>query len=139
MKRQLSILIIILFMFSGCGAINQYIATDTGTLVVKKAGKVAGIVTGFETPAEVDKMIEYCDALLVEKDIGLKKAAMEVGYKYIYDKYGKNAKTVILMSEVSDIIGLVIKEGTLSFTDGYDFVAMDMFITAFRNGLILTK
>ena len=139
MKRLLFVLITVCFLFTGCAAIEQYVATDTGTLVVKKAGKVAGIVTGFETPGEVDKMIEYCDTLLVEKDIGLKKAAMEVGYKYIYDKYGENAKTVILMSEVSIIIGLVIKEGTLSFTDGYDFVAMDMFITAFRNGLVLTK
>ena len=141
MKRLFVVLFTLFFLtgFIGCAAINEYVATDTGTLVVKKGGKIAGIAVGFEKPGDIEKIESYCNYLLEEKDEGLKKAALETAYKYIYYRYGKNVKTAIIMSEVSDIIGIVIKDDTLSFLDGYDFTAMDMFVTAFRDGLILTK
>lgn len=139
MKRALFILIAVCFLFIGCPFFNEYVATDTGALVVKKAGRMAGIVTGFEKPEDVEKMIEYCDALLKEKDETLKEAALIYAYAYIYKRYGKNQKTVIIMAEISDLVGVIIKENTLSFMENYSFVAIDMFVTAFRDGLILAK
>ena len=139
MKRILFVLIAVCFLFTGCTLLNEYVATDTGTLVVKKAGRLAGIVTGFEKPEDVEKMINYCNDMLKEKDELLKQTAMETAYKYIYKKYGKNQKTVVIMAEISDIVGIVVEGDTLSFLDDYSFVAADMFITAFRNGLALTK
>ena len=139
MVRFLVLLFAVCFLFTGCAILNEYIATDTGALVVKKAGRMAGIVTGFEEPEDVEKMINYCDEMLKEKDETLKQAAMKTAYKYIYKRYGKNQKTVIIMAEISDLVGVIIDGDTLSFMDGWDFTGTDMFITAFRNGLILTK
>ena len=141
MKRANVILIILiaLFVFMGCQATNQYLQTDIGALIVKKAGKIAGIAVGFEKPQDIKKIEKYCNYLLEEKDEGLKKAALESAYKFIYKRYGKNVKTALLMSEATDIIGLVIKDETLSFTENYNLEAMDMFVKAFRDGLLLTK
>jgi len=137
MKRFLPILMAVVFLFVGCTVLNEYIATDTGALVIKKAGKIAGIAVGFEKVEDIDKIIEYCDALLLEKDESLKKAALEYAYAYIYDRYGQNLQTALLMSEATDLIGIVLKDEKLSFLDNYNFEAMDMFVLAFRDGLSL--
>ena len=138
-KAPLIVILFIAFLFTGCAILNEYIATDTGALVVKKAGRMAGIVAGFEKPEDVEKMINYCNEMLKEKDESLKQMAMKTAYKYIYKRYGKNQKTVIIMAEISDLVGVIIDGDTLSFMDGWDITGTDMFITAFRDGLILTK
>ena len=137
MKRFLQILIAVVFLFTGCTILNEYIATDTGAFVVKKAGKMAGIAVGFEKTEDINKIIEYCDKLLLEKDESLKKTALEYAYTYIYDRYGQNLQTALLMSEATELIGIVLKNDKLSFLDNYDFAAMDMFVLAFRDGLSL--
>jgi len=137
MKRLLQILIAVVFLFTGCTILNEYIATDTGAFVVKKAGKMAGIAVGFEKTEDINKIIEYCDKLLLEKDESLKKTALEYAYTYIYDRYGQNLQTALLMSEATELIGIVLKNDKLSFLDNYDFAAMDMFVLAFRDGLSL--
>jgi len=137
MKRLFLALLMMAFLFTGCKVLNEYVATDTGAAVIKKAGKIAGIAVGFERVEDIDKIIERCDSLLEEKNEGFKKAALEMAYAYIYDRYGQNLQTALLMSEATDLIGIVLKGNKLSFTDIYDFTAMDMFIVAFRDGLSL--
>ncbi len=128
---------IVCLLFMGCSILNEYVATDNGALVVKKAGKIAGIAIGFEKPEDIENIIEYCDKLLLEKDISLKQAALEEGYAFLYDRYGNNPMTTMLISEATEIIGIVLEGKELNFLEDYDFTAMDMFVEAFRNGLAL--
>jgi len=134
---SLAIVLGFAILFAGCTILNEYVATDTGALVVKKAGKIAGIAIGFEKPEDIENIIEYCDKLLLEKDISLKQAALEEGYAFLYDRYGTNPMTTMLISEATEIIGIVLEGNELNFLEGYDFTAMDMFVEAFRNGLSL--
>jgi len=121
---------------TGC-KFDEWLLTPTGEAIVKKAGKVAGLVTGFENVAKINEMIEKCDALLLEKEEALKEAAIQTAYKYVYARYGHNVQTAMLLSEASEIIGIVLNGNKLEFLDGYNTKSLDMFIVAFRNGLSL--
>jgi len=137
MKKFLIVLLCVLF--AGCAMLNEYVATDNGALVVKKAGRIAGIAIGFEKPEDIDKIIEYCDKLLLEKDTNLKEIALKKAYAFLYERYANTALTAALMAEVTDIIGIALNGVELNFLEGYDFTAMDMFVEAFRNGLVIAS
>ncbi|MFA9409363.1 MAG: hypothetical protein ACERKJ_11110 [Candidatus Dadabacteria bacterium] len=126
-------------LFVGCAILNEYVGTDSGALVVKKAGRIAGIAIGFEKPEDINKIIEYCDKLLLEKDIDLKEVALQKAYAYLYERYATTALTAALMAEVTDIIGIVLDGAELNFLENYDFTAMDMFVEALRNGLAIAS
>ena len=133
---SLAIVLGLTILFTGC-IFDEWLLTPTGEAVIKKAGKIAGLVTGFENVAKINEMIEKCDTLLLEKDEALKEAAIQTAYKYVYARYGHNVQTALLMSEASEIIGIVLNGNKLEFLDGYDSKAVDMFIVSFRNGLSL--
>jgi len=121
---------------TGC-KFGDWLLTDTGSMVVKEAGELAGLVTGFEKVEDIDKLIAKCDSLLLEKNEALKELAIQEAYSLIYAKYGHNPQTAYLMSKATTLIGIVLKEGKLEFLAGYNPVWMDDFIVAFRNGLSL--
>lgn len=140
MKRLYLALLMIAFLFVGCTLfqeLSEYAATETGALVLQEAGEIAGTIVGFEDPGEIEKLIEYCDDLLNQENESLKQRALEVAYAYIYKKYGHNVRTALLMSKATKLLGLIVKDDQLNFTEGYDLSGVDLFVKAFRDGLTL--
>jgi len=127
-------------LFSGCTLLqdlSEYAATETGALVLQEAGEIAGTIVGFEDQSKIEQHIQYCDNLLEQKDEGLKKAALELAYTYIYTKYGQNVQTALLLSKATKLLGLIVKDEQINFIEGYDLAGVDLFIKAFRDGLSL--
>lgn len=117
--------------------LSDYAATETGALIIQESGEIAGVIVGFEDPDKIEDMIEYCDDVLSIKDESVKQRALEAAYKYFFAKYGHNPQTTILMSKVTKLVGLIVKDDQIEFLEGYDSVGVDLFVQAFRDGLAL--
>ena len=136
----LAMFLVLAILFAGCTlfqGLSDYAATETGKLVLQEAGEIAGTIVGFEDQSKIEEHIQYCDNLLKQKDEGLKKAALELAYTYVYTKYGQNVQTALLLSKATKLLGLIVKDEQINFLEGYDLAGIDLFIKAFRDGLTL--
>ncbi len=138
MKVFLS-LILLIFMVSGCSTIKTYLLSDTGKAITKRAGRVAALVFANQNAEEVDKAISYSNYILEEKDADLKKIAIKTAYKYAYKKFGNNVQAALIASEISEILGLVLTGEKLEFVKDFNFEAVDIFVYAFRDTLVVLK
>ena len=128
-------------IFFSCTAflqdLNDYAATETGSLILTETGEIAGAIVGFEDQEKIAEHIQYCDDLLEGTAEGVEQATLEAAATYIYAKYGHNPKTVLLLNKANKLIGLVFKDGKLEFLDNYNPMALELFVKAFRDGLAM--
>lgn len=93
------------FLMSGCAGLQL---TDNQDFAVKKLARIAGITLAHEKPGEIEKALSYIEYIKSLDNANLRQTAINIGVKYVYEKYGKTTKTVILLAEVVDLVTTLI-------------------------------
>jgi len=137
MKRLLFVLIAVCFLFSGCLGLET---TESQDFMVKKLSRIAGITFAMESPEEIEKALLYINYIKSLEDGNVKEAAVAIAVKYIYDKYGKTSKTIILVAEVLDLLKQVVPD---TIVPGpvipWDMKLLNIAVGGFEEGVNLAK
>ena len=122
---------------TGCAGL---LLTPTQEMAVKKLARIAGITLALESPTEIDKALSYIEYMEGLEDGNIKDAAMAVAIEYVYTKFGKTNKTVILVAEVVDLLKIAIPEGAIDgISPEFDMKLLNMALAGFKEGLILAQ
>lgn len=132
MKRVFLILLAVTFLM-GCLGLET---TENQDFAIKKLSRIAGITYGLEHPEDVDKALSYLAYLDTVEDGKLKDAAIDAAVKWVYKKYGKTSKTVIIVAEVVDLAKYLIPDETGA---SFDTRLLDIAVGGMTEGLLLTK
>jgi len=114
--------------------------TDNQEFAVTKLSRIAGITLGLEKPEEIDQALSYIDYLSGIEDANLKEAALNAAVAYIYKKYGKTNKTVIIIAEVVDLLNVVVPDNAAGkIGNTIDMKLLNLALDGFKQGLILAQ
>ena len=142
MKRTLTtislaiVLGLAILFTTGCAGFQL---TDNQEFAVTKLSRIAGITLGLDQPEEIDRAISYVDYVSGLEDANLKEAAINAAVAYIYDKYGKTNKTVIIVAEVVDLVKIVVPGDVAGDIDVIDMKLLNLALAGFKQGLILAQ
>ena len=133
---SLAIVLGLAIVFTGCAGLQL---TDNQEFAVTKLSRIAGITMGLDQPEEIDKALSYIDYVSGIEDASLKEAAIDAAVAYIYQKYGKTDKTVIIVAEVVDLVKIVVPGDVAGDIDVIDMKLLNLALDGFRQGLILAR
>jgi len=137
MKRLFILPLLIVFLFVGCAGFQL---TDNQEFAIGKLARIAGITLALEKPEEIDKALSYIKYMEGLEDGNIKDAAMAAAIEYVYTKFGKTNKTVILVAEVVDLLKIAIPEGAIEgISPEFDMKLLNMALAGFKQGIELAK
>ena len=126
-----------ILFFTSCAGLQF---TGNQEFAVTKLSRIAGITLGLEKPEEIDQALSYIDYLSGIEDANLKEAALNAAVAYIYRKYGKTNKTVIIVAEVVDLVNVVVPNNAAGdIGNTIDMKLLNLALDGFRQGLILAQ
>ncbi len=113
--------------------------TDNQEFAVTKLSRIAGITLGLEKPEDIDQAMVYIDYIKNIEDADLKELALTAGVEYVYKRYGKTSKVVIIVAEVVDILTVLVPEAAAGDIGKIDIKLLNLALDGFKQGLELAK
>ncbi len=123
-------------LFTGCLGLQL---TDNQEFAVTKMARIAGITMGLEEPGEIDKALSYIAYVSGLEDANIKEAAIDAAVAYIYTRYGKTNKTVIIVAEVIDLVRVIVPGDVAGGLDKIDMKLLNLALDGFKDGLELAR